>query len=55
MRLRHISNDRPVAHGYIEDEGEVEQGMLTAEGALIENAYNLSPQNAELLKQRGAR
>lgn len=55
VRLRHISDDRPAAHGYIEDEGEVEQGMLTAEGALIENAYNLSPQNAELLRQRGAR
>ncbi len=54
VRLRHISDDRPPAQGYI-DEGEVEQGMLTAEGALIENAHNLSPQNAKLLRQRGAR
>ncbi|UUM21289.1 pentapeptide repeat-containing protein [Mycoavidus sp. SF9855] len=53
VRLRHISDDPSPAHGYIEE--EVEQGMLTAEGALIENAYNLSPQNAELLRQRGAR
>ncbi|UAW63521.1 pentapeptide repeat-containing protein [Mycoavidus sp. HKI] len=40
---------------YIVSGRELEEGTLTAEDALIENACGLSSENAALLRQRGAR